>query len=99
VTRQADVDVRAHDAGVKTEHPGGDPADATPIGGDRPATRDELEFLDARVEETGAAVKKIKAMMKGLERSLRDAEKLHEDAKAAKKAGYDLPETQRRRVA
>jgi chaperonin cofactor prefoldin len=58
----------------------------------------ELDYLDARVEETGAAVKKIKAQIKGLQRSLREAEELHEDAKKAKKAGRDLPEVQRRRA-
>jgi chaperonin cofactor prefoldin len=89
VVRQADVDVRAHDAEAST---------ADNLEPDRPATRDELEYLDQRVEETSAAVKKIKGQIKGLERALAEAEKLHEDAKAAKRAGRDLPAVQKRRA-
>lgn len=66
--------------------------------GDRPATDAERAYLDARVEETAAAVTKIGAQIKGLERSLREAEKLHEDAKAAQAAGWDCVDVAKRRV-
>lgn len=67
--------------------------------GFRPATQAETDYLEARVEDTGAAVKKIRDQIRALERSLKEAERLHEDAKAAKKAGYDLPDVQKRRAA
>lgn len=86
---RADSAYTAHDADVST-------ADGQH---DRPATRDETDYLDARVEDTAAAVRKIKGQIKGLERSLKEAERLHEDAKKAQKAGRDLPDVQKRRAA
>jgi chaperonin cofactor prefoldin len=88
VAQTAGASYEAHDAAV----------DAAGQAADRPPTEAELTYLDQRVEETGKAVRKIKAQIKGLERSLRDAEKLHEDAVKARDAGRDLPEVQKRRT-
>lgn len=79
----AGANFEAHDATVGRE-PG--PA---PVG----------DYLAARVEDTAAAVKKIKAMIKGLQESLKAAERLAADAVKARDAGQDLPEVQARRVA
>jgi hypothetical protein len=80
---------RAHDADVASQ--GGEPAD-------RPATRAELDYLDARVDETAAAVGKVKDLIKGAERTLAEAERLHADAVRARDAGRDLPAVQKRRA-
>lgn len=65
---------------------------------DRPASADELAYLDARVVDCRDAVKKIKAHIKALDASLKAAERALADAEKSKAAGRDLPEVQRRRA-
>jgi hypothetical protein len=65
---------------------------------ERPPTDAELAYLDARAEETAAAVKKIRGQIKASERSLKTAEQMAEDAVKAREAGRDLPDVQRRRA-
>jgi prefoldin subunit 5 len=89
----------AETAGAKAEALDATVSTQDGMAAERPPTRDELDYLDARVEETTAAVKKIKAMIKGLQQTLKAAEQAAADAKASQKAGRDLPEVQRRRAA
>lgn len=72
---------RSNDADAATE-------DGQPVV--RPLTAAEREYLDQRVEETAAAIKKVKTVIAGAERTLKTVTREHADAvKARDAAGGD----------